>query len=169
MVKLYKYELLSLVRSCLMIFREYGELHKELSMEEHCPMVTRLIMKCMRENRWNNITHKLIEKIVCLMATPEYFRKKETFIGEFLEFLMEYFVSKKYIFLTSTRMCSQGDTKVVYHICKRIAIVLEKIGGNMQYPTWNSFLINKLKIELQDTGRNSTIQLTDSQDYEEHQ
>ena len=48
MVKLYKYELLSLVRSCLMIFREYGELHKELSMEEHFPMVTRLIMVHLR-------------------------------------------------------------------------------------------------------------------------
>mgnify|MGYP000725329337 CR=1 FL=1 len=64
--------------------------------------------------------HALIEKIIGLIITKEYFRVGGTKLAKFLEFLIEAFTNRKYVYLNSTRMVNQGDIRSLYNICCKI-------------------------------------------------
>lgn len=70
----------------------------------------------MQENRWNNLAHKVLEKIACLliMNNKNFFRTKEmnknNMADEFLNTIIESFTNKKHIFLKSLRFTSQGTS-----------------------------------------------------------
>ena len=89
------------------------------------PSLRYIFYKCQRylqENRWNNLAHKVLEKIACLliMNNRNFFRTKEmnknNMADEFLNMLIESFTNKKHIFLKSLRFTSQGTPCVIQAI-----------------------------------------------------
>lgn len=61
-----------------------------------------------------------------MIITTEFFKTKNNSLNNFLDFLMEFFTNKKYVFLNSTRMANQGDIQSLYTISRKITISFEK-------------------------------------------
>lgn len=94
--------------------------------------------------------HCLLEKVVCLVINTEFFKTKGNNIHKFLEFLIEAFSNRKYVFLNSTRMTSQGDIHSIYFISRKVSSELEKasvfLNITNEYDTWRNFIINSLQL-----------------------
>lgn len=93
--------------------------------------------------------HSIIGKLVVLVVTTELFKANNTTLKSFLEFLIEAFANKKYVFLNSCRMVNQGDLKSLYYICCKITKSFEgackTFGFNNEYGEWEQFIVNVLK------------------------
>jgi hypothetical protein len=93
--------------------------------------------------------HSLIEKIIGDLITTEIFKIKNTSLNTFLEFLIEAFTNKKYVFLNSTRMANQGDIRSIYNICCKITKSFEgackAFGFNHEYEEWGDFVVGVLQ------------------------
>lgn len=91
-------------------------------------------------------------------------------MDKFLEFLIENFTNKKYVFLNSTRMANQGDTRSLYNICCKITISFEKackrFGISNEYEEWGSFIVNVLQNYDTANERASSAYMMESQTYE---
>ena len=83
------------------------------------------------------------------MITTETFKAKDTGLSSFLEFLVEAFASKKYVFLNSTRIIDQGDLRFLYNLCCKITKSFEgackSFGLNNEYEAWEHFIVHVLK------------------------
>ena len=55
-----------------------------------------------------------------MVITTELFKSKNKHLNNFLDFLIESFANKKYVFLNSTRIINQGDLKFLYSVCCKI-------------------------------------------------
>lgn len=68
----------------------------------------------------------------------------------FLEFLIAAFINKKYVFLNSFRLTSQGNIHSLYSLSKRIAFEMEKVlkysnfKKNFEY--WRTFVADSLQL-----------------------
>lgn len=67
-----------------------------------------------------------------------------------MEFLIEAFSNRKYVFLNSTRMTTQGDIYSLYFISRKVTNELEKVAAycnlTNDYAAWRHFIVNSLQI-----------------------